>query len=90
VVSGAEQSQRAIDPAIMEDVRRSFGRCATAGDVISVFYDRLLASNPDITPRFARTDFALQKGLLRQGINLAILHAAGTASGTTGLSRIRY
>ncbi len=78
-----------VDPAVVEAVRMSFGRCTSSADVISVFYDLFLASNPDIKPRFVRTDFTAQKGLLRQGINLAILHAAGMASGTAGLTRIR-
>lgn len=89
MVSETALNQRAIDPVIVEEVRKSFGRCTTSGDVISVFYDLFLASNPDIKPRFTRTDFAAQKGLLRQGVNLAILHAAGMASGTAGLRRIR-
>lgn len=89
MVNGTTVNQTAVDPAVVEAVRRSFGRCTTNADVISVFYDLFLASNPDIKPRFTRTDFTAQKGLLRQGINLAILDAAGMASGTAGLTRIR-
>lgn len=73
----------------VEIVRKSFGRCNIKGDVIERFYQLFLKSHPDIGPRFANTDFSVQKGLLRQGINLAILFAAGVPTGESAITRIR-
>lgn len=75
--------------ADVEAVRSSFGRCCVKGDVIGRFYEFFLKSHPDIGPRFAHTDFETQKNLLRQGINLAILFAAGVPTGAMAIGRLR-
>lgn len=74
---------------VVEDVKASFGRCMADGALFDTFYGIFLASHPDIAPRFANTDFAKQKGLIRQGINLVIMFAAGAPVGESGLARIR-
>jgi len=48
------------------NVQNSYGRCLSNGDLIETFYDIFLSSDPKIKERFANTDFANQKKLLRQ------------------------
>jgi hemoglobin-like flavoprotein len=73
----------------IEDVKASFGRCMAEQSLFDTFYDIFLASHPDIRPRFATTDFDRQKVAIRQGLNLAIMYAAGNPVGEGGLERIR-
>ncbi len=73
----------------ISDIQASFGRVTTKGDFFGRFYDIFLASNPAIGPRFVNTDLEAQKKLLRQGVNLAIMFAAGNTIGVSGIGRIR-
>lgn len=73
----------------IEDVKQSFGRCIAAGDLIERFYEIFLRSNPEIAPHFVNTDFTVQKGLLRRGINLAIMFAGDQPVGVDGINRLR-
>ncbi|PIQ23254.1 globin [bacterium (Candidatus Blackallbacteria) CG17_big_fil_post_rev_8_21_14_2_50_48_46] len=70
-------------------VKLSFGRCLNQTDIIGRFYQIFLDSHPDIRPMFANTNFEVQKGLLRQGINLALMFADDNPVGKSGLARIR-
>jgi hemoglobin-like flavoprotein len=72
----------------VEIVKSSFTRCM-GKDLIGHFYDIFLKSNPQIAPRFARTDFQAQKDLLKHGIHLAIMFAQENPLGKKGLARIR-
>lgn len=69
-------------------VKQSFGRSLVRGDVIGRFYDIFLDSHSDVRSRFADTDFDIQKKLLSQGVNLAILFASGSPVGENGINRI--
>jgi hemoglobin-like flavoprotein len=69
-------------------VKGSFTRCM-GRDLIGHFYDIFLKSNPEIAPRFARTDFQAQRDLLKHGIHLAIMFTEGNPLGKKGLARIR-
>jgi hemoglobin-like flavoprotein len=69
-------------------VKHSFTRCM-GKDIIGHFYDIFLRSNPQIAPKFARTDFQAQKDLLRHGIHLALMFAQDDPIGRKGLARIR-
>lgn len=75
--------------AANSQVRDSFGRATMDGTLIDKFYEIFLESHPDIKPRFANTDFTMQKKLLRHGINLALMFADGQALGRDGIARIR-
>ena len=69
-------SNAATDP--YADLHQSYGRCLRDKDFIGRFYDVFLASNPDVPPMFARTDFSKQRMALRRGITMAIFHAGGS------------
>lgn len=62
-----------------DDLQSSFGRALRAGPMIEAFYQRFLASHPDIAAMFAKTDMARQRMALRRGLSLAIAHAGGSA-----------
>ena len=53
----------------------SYHRCADNPAFFTTFYDRLLASDPRIPPKFARTDFARQNKLLKHALGLLIIYA---------------
>lgn len=69
-------------------VRESMGRCLLNGDVFQEFYNRFLQSHIEIAQKFRNTDFAQQKRLLHDGINLAIMFAEGNVVGKNGIERI--
>lgn len=79
----------AIEKDVVERVRDSFSRCILSSGFIDRFYELFLASNPEIGPKFAKTNFEKQKGLLVQSILYAIQFAAGNDAGERGLSPIR-
>ncbi|MBD7988763.1 globin [Luteimonas sp. Sa2BVA3] len=60
------------------DLHQSYGRCLRDRDFIGRFYEVFLASNPDVPPLFAHTDFSKQRMALRKGITMAIFHAGGS------------
>lgn len=70
------------------DVIASYDRCC----VYPAFFDRLyeifLASHPAIRPMFARTNFAKQKALLREGVSMLVMHVEGKPVGMACLSRL--
>lgn len=68
-------------------VKESYARAIK--NVMDRFYEIFLASSPEIAPRFAKTDFAVQKDLLRHGIQLVLMFAEGKQIGQNGLKRIR-
>ncbi len=58
-------------------VMQSYGRCCASDGFFDSFYDHFLASSPEIRDKFANTNMAGQKLLLRQGILNVVLHARG-------------
>jgi len=61
-----------IDVEIAES---SYRRCADQPAFFRTFYDRLLASDPSIPPKFAQTDFDRQNKLLKHALGLLIIYA---------------
>lgn len=72
-----------------QSIQDSFGRVKRGGDMIGRFYEIFLASHPDIAPRFKNSNMTEQKGLLRQGLNLAIMFGDDNPVGQNGIARIR-
>lgn len=58
-------------------VMQSYGRCCANPAFFDDFYQHFLASSPAIDDKFAHTDMAAQKRLLRQGILNLVMHARG-------------
>lgn len=73
----------------IQEIRTSLGRAITHGDLFERFYEIFLESNPRIKPMFANTNMSVQKGLLRQGVNLALMFAEGKAIGKSAMDRLR-
>lgn len=69
-------------------VQESFARCLSTGKLLDRFYEIFLESHPDIKPMFAKTDFAKQKGLLRNGLNTMISYSRGTGIAESALKRL--
>ncbi len=55
-----------------DEVYRSFQRCEATGDFADTFYTAFLSSSPEIAPHFAQTDFARQRKLLRDSVQLMV------------------
>ncbi|ELR71119.1 hypothetical protein C900_03083 [Fulvivirga imtechensis AK7] len=70
-------------------VQNSYGRCLSSGKLLETFYENFLSSSRDVADKFRNTDFEQQRKLLRHGINLMIMYAAGNIAGQTGLKRIK-
>lgn len=70
------------------EVEKSFGRCTVNPNFLDRFYQIFLASHPAIAPMFAHTDMARQKGLLRSGLAMVIMHGQGNSFGTKSLDKI--
>jgi hemoglobin-like flavoprotein len=59
----------------VEIAEASYHRCAEQPAFFRTFYDRLLASDPAIPPKFARTDFERQAKLLKHALGLLLIYA---------------
>ncbi|WP_282286089.1 globin domain-containing protein [Pseudomonas sp. PS02302] len=60
-----------------QNVMLSYGRCCASPAFFDDFYQRFLASSPRVREKFAHTDMAAQKLLLRHGIMNLVLVARG-------------
>jgi hemoglobin-like flavoprotein len=78
-----------LEKEALEQVRSSFARCVISTGFIDRFYELFLASHREIAPKFAKTNFDKQKGLLTEGILYALQFAAGNKAGEAGLAPIR-
>lgn len=61
-------------------VMQSYGRCCASDGFFDSFYERFLASSPEVRGKFANSDMKGQKLLLRQGILNVVLYARGMPS----------
>jgi len=76
--------------AIVDEVKKSLGRCLHQGDVFETFYHIFLRQDSRISERFANTDWEEQKRLLRHGMNNVIAFHDGSYTAQSALERIRY
>lgn len=60
-----------------EIVVASLNRCTRVVDFIDRFYERFLASSPDVRRKFARTDFRVQRRVLSKSLALIADATAG-------------
>lgn len=66
-----------MDRLKTDQVFQSYGRCCRNEQFFVDFYDNFMGSSDVIRRRFASTDMAAQRHLLRNGIMQLILHARG-------------
>jgi len=72
----------------ISSVQESYARCTLKSGFIDRFYEVFLASHPSLAPRFANTNMADQKGLLRTGISMMLLFSKENSMATNALNRI--
>ncbi len=81
-----------MDPAKVQLVRQSLGRCllnrAFASGFLDAFYDAFLASDPRIKPLFSKTDMEKQKDLLKHGLATLIMYGAGSAMAKSSVEQL--
>ncbi|HKJ70160.1 MAG TPA: globin [Gammaproteobacteria bacterium] len=75
---------------MVDDVKKSLGRCLHRGDVFDTFYRIFLEQDPRIRQMFANTDWNEQKRLLRHGMNNVIAFHDDSYTARKALERIRY
>lgn len=64
----------------------SLQRCDAHGRFIDQFYDRFLASSPEIREKFRFTDFTRQRRMLRRSLELVAKATAGDPEGLRDLT----
>jgi hemoglobin-like flavoprotein len=81
-----------MDPAKVQLVRQSLGRCLLnrALDIgfLDAFYDAFLASDPRIKPLFSKTDMETQKDLLRHGLTMLIMYGGGSRMARSAVEQL--
>lgn len=81
-----------MDPAQVQLVQQSFGRCllnTTLGpSFLDAFYEEFLASDPRVKLLFARTDMGKQKELLRQGLVMLIMYGKGSGLAQSAVKQL--
>lgn len=70
-----------MDRAILEIMDESFRRCCMRRDFLARFYERFLASSPEIKARFRGTDFTRQRRALLASLHLMLLAAEDERKG---------
>lgn len=73
----------------VKSVLPSLERCLIAGDLYARFYERLLASSPEVADRFQRTNMREQKRILHHAINLILSFFERNPVGTWAIERVR-
>jgi hemoglobin-like flavoprotein len=62
-----------MDEKVAARFDESLRRCDSDPRFLDIFYERFLASSPDVQEKFANTDFSRQKRLLRASFYLILL-----------------
>ncbi len=70
-----------MERAMLDVFDRSLLRCEARWDFLDRFYERFLASSPEVREKFAKTDFVRQKRALRASFHLMLLAAEDEAKG---------
>lgn len=70
-----------MDETTLQLVDDSLHRCAADPAFIDRFYERFLASSPDVRDKFANTEFVRQKRALLASLHLMLLAADEEATG---------
>jgi hemoglobin-like flavoprotein len=61
-----------MQPSAHALAQQSYSRCLRSGGFLERFYEHLLASDPGMPPRFAKTEFPRQHKLLQHGLGLLL------------------
>jgi len=70
-----------MSPIVLAVFEASLKRCEARTDFFDVFYERFLASSPEVAEKFVGTDFTRQKELLRTSFHHLLLVARDPKQG---------
>jgi len=70
-----------MSPITLAVFEASLKRCEARPDFFDVFYEKFLASSPEVAEKFAHTDFTRQKELLRTSLHHLLLVARDPKQG---------
>jgi len=70
-----------MDEKVVATFDESLRRCDSNPRFLDIFYEKFLASSPDVQEKFANTDFSRQKMLLRASFYLILLASEDEAFG---------
>jgi len=70
-----------MDEKVVATFDESLRRCDSNPRFLDIFYEKFLASSPDVQEKFANTDFSRQKRLLRASFYLVLLASEDEAFG---------
>jgi len=70
-----------MSPIVLAVFEASLKRCEARPDFLDVFYENFLASSPEVASKFAGTDFARQKEMLRASFHHLLLVARDPKQG---------
>lgn len=70
-----------MDDKVIATFDQSLRRCDNEPRFLDIFYERFIASSPKVEEKFANTDFAKQKRLLRASFYLILLAAEDPEKG---------
>jgi len=73
----------------LDAAKQYYGRMLSDDSFYRRFYDNFLASSPVVRLKFAKTDLAQQRKLLRHGVNLMLMLSDNNIAGQYGMDRIR-
>jgi hemoglobin-like flavoprotein len=70
-----------VDPGPKDIFLQSLKRCDLRGDFLEQFYERFIASSPDVRDKFVHTDLYRQRRMLRRSLELMARATAGDPEG---------
>lgn len=77
-----------MDPKSLEAFVGSLSRCLENPSFLDRFYERFVASSPEVAEKFKNTDFGRQKIALRQSLYLMVMATEGGEAAVPYLERI--
>jgi hypothetical protein len=77
-----------VVPSEKDQVSQSYGRCCLSSGFFDDFYQTFFNSSPRVRAKFANTDMAKQKSLLRDGITYMIMFFDGSGVAASKVTRL--
>lgn len=78
-----------VEPSALTRFENSLHRCLAQPSFLERFYQRFLASDPEVAEKFARTDFGKQTRVMRASLYLVLRAAAGHDDGLSHLGEVK-
>jgi hemoglobin-like flavoprotein len=72
----------------LPDLMASYYRCREQEQFFDTFYDLFLTKSPEIARKFSRTDFTVQKLMLRESLLEMLCFARGLSGALAGIERL--